>query len=48
MFGSSNMKGFITIIYVAFENLLIKKWPGIYIPLVQVTENCQRQKLLSP
>ena len=46
--GSSNIKNFITIIYVPFENLLTKKWPGIYIRLVQVTENYQRQKLLSP
>ena len=26
----------------------MKKWPGIYIRLVQVTENYQRQNLLSP
>ena len=46
--GSSNIKNFITIIYVAFENLLTKKWPGICIRLVQVTENYKRQNLLSP
>ena len=46
--GSSNIKNFITIIYVPFENLLTKKWPVIYIRLVLVTENYQRQKLLSP
>ena len=46
--GSSNIKNFITIIYVLFENLLREKWPGIYIWLVQVTENYHRQKLFSP
>ena len=46
--GSSNIKNFITIIYVLFENLLTEKWPGIYIRLVQVTENYHRQKLFSP
>ena len=29
--GSSNVKNFITIIYVPFENLLTKKLPDIYI-----------------
>ena len=28
--GSSNIKNFITITYVPFENLLTKKWPFIY------------------
>ena len=46
--GSSNIKSFITITYVPFENLPTKKWPSIYIRLVQVTENYQRQKLISP
>ena len=46
--GNSNIKNFITIIYAPFENLLTKKCPGIYIRLVQVTENHQRLKLFSP
>ena len=45
--GSSNIKKFITVIYVFFENLLTKKRRGI-IRLVQVTEKYQRQKLFSP
>ena len=44
---SSNIKNFITVIYFPFENLLTKKWLGIYIRLVQVTENYQRLKLFS-
>ena len=46
--GKSNIKNFITTIYIPFENLLTKKWPGIYMRLVQVTENYQHQKLISP
>ena len=46
--GNSNIKNFTTIIYAPFENLLTKRCPGIYIRLVQVTENHQRLKLFSP
>ena len=43
---SSNIKNFIRVNYVSFENLLTKKWwPGIYI---HVTENYQRHKFFSP
>ena len=46
--GRSNIKNFITIIYLPFENLLTKKSPVKRMRLVQVTENYHRQKLLSP